>query len=161
LITNWHRHLGIYGICEKEDKLLIIHKNGGPYTGRFDLPGGSLEPNESILRTITREFLEETGIQIRVVKHIGTKDFIVPWIRPNHTHTHCHHIAVLYEVKKISGETTDSRKIDDSLGAEWVRIEQLNEDNSSPLVMEAVYWMKNRQLKLQTKEYKEWTVKNV
>ncbi|MOA56407.1 hypothetical protein D3C78_1803790 [compost metagenome] len=93
--------------------MLVIHKNGGPYTGRFDLPGGSIEPNESILKTIVREFLEETGISIRVLSNIGTKDFIVPWKRSNFDHTHCHHIAVFYEVIRMSGSIEESPNIGD------------------------------------------------
>ncbi|WP_018758083.1 NUDIX hydrolase [Paenibacillus terrigena] len=149
----WHRHLGIYGICIEHEQLLVIHKNGGPYTGRFDLPGGSIEPNESILKTIVREFLEETGISIHVLRNIGTKDFIVPWRRSNFDHTHCHHIAVFYEVTRMSGSIEESPNIGDSLGAAWVSINDLNEHNSSPLVIEAMQWIQYKQFNIETKEY--------
>jgi 8-oxo-dGTP pyrophosphatase MutT (NUDIX family) len=44
----------------------VIHKNGGPYINRFDLPGGTVEPDESLFKAIHREFAEETGITIEV-----------------------------------------------------------------------------------------------
>lgn len=32
-------HFGVYGICMREGRLLVIHKGRGAYTGRYDLPG--------------------------------------------------------------------------------------------------------------------------
>lgn len=34
-----HRAFGVYGLLMKEDALLVIDKNGGPYINRYDLPG--------------------------------------------------------------------------------------------------------------------------
>ncbi|CAG7619807.1 hypothetical protein PAECIP111802_00623 [Paenibacillus allorhizosphaerae] len=158
---KYHRHLGVYGICVKDRKLLVIHKNGGPYTARYDLPGGSIEPNETILNTLTREFLEETGIQVRIVNHIGTKDFVVPWTRTGFDHTHCHNIAVLYEVEYIAGDILHSPNIDDSLGAEWINVSDMNESNASPLVLTAKEWMESGALDISTKVYREWTIKRL
>ena len=36
---TFHRAFGTYGIYYNEGKLLVIHKQGGPYTYRYDLPG--------------------------------------------------------------------------------------------------------------------------
>lgn len=46
-----------------EDSLLVIRKSNGPYIGRFDLPGGTIEPNETLSEAVRREILCE--------KHIG------------------------------------------------------------------------------------------
>lgn len=157
---KYHRHIGIYGICTRQEKLLVIHKNGGPYTGRYDMPGGSIEPNETILKTVTREIQEETGIAVRVIKNIGTKDFIVPWTRTGYDHTHCHHIVVLYEVEYISGDVDNSPNIDDSLGAVWKDIRELNKENSSPLVLTAKEWIETKSFNFETIEYTEWNIKS-
>ncbi|CAG7606178.1 hypothetical protein PAESOLCIP111_00889 [Paenibacillus solanacearum] len=158
---KFHRHLGMYGVCVKDQKLLVIHKNGGPYTGRYDLPGGSIEPNETILNTVAREFLEETGIQVRIVSQIGTRDFVLPWTREGFDHTHCHHIAVLYDTKYVSGDVRHSPNIDDSLGAEWLSVSQINENNASPLVGAAKEWLLSGTWSLETKTYLEWTTKRL
>ena len=49
---------------------------------------------------------------------------------------HVHHIAVLYEVEKSAGKIIVPKQFEgqDSLGARWVSIESITEDNSSPLV---------------------------
>lgn len=36
------RHLGVYGILIKNDKILLIKKGNGPYKGLLDLPGGTI-----------------------------------------------------------------------------------------------------------------------
>ncbi len=156
----FHRHLGVYGVCIKGNKLLVIHKKGGPYTGRYDLPGGSIEKNESILTAIEREFIEETGIQIKILSLIGTKDYIFPWQRYNFEHTHCHHISILYAVDYLAGDIRESPNIDDSLGAEWIEITDINLENSSPLVVEARQWVEHGEIKIETKKYDEWMIKD-
>ena len=41
---QWHRHYGVYGVCvNKRKELLVIEKNGGPYSGLWDLPGDPLK----------------------------------------------------------------------------------------------------------------------
>ncbi|GIQ71411.1 NUDIX domain-containing protein [Xylanibacillus composti] len=156
----WHRHHGVYGICSDDQKLLLIHKNGGPYSGRFDLPGGSLEPNESVAEALLREFREETGLVVKIHSNAGFRDFVVPWIRSGYEHTHCHHIALFYKVSYVDGDVTRSPNIDDSLGAEWVDIGLLNQDNSSPLVLEALNWMNTNIISSEVTIYKSWEIKN-
>ncbi|MCL6659267.1 NUDIX hydrolase [Paenibacillus amylolyticus] len=158
--VKFHRHLGVYGICKRYEKILVIHKSRGPYSGRFDLPGGSIEQNETILSTIIREFQEETGLEIQIIKNIGVRDFIVPWTRPGHDHTHCHHVALFYEVKYISGDITNSPMIDDSRGAAWKGLNEINEDNSSPLVLATKEWIESNNFNIDTKEYKDWINKS-
>lgn len=54
-------HKGIYGYIERNNEVLLIIKKRGPYTGMYDLPGGSPETNESEEETLKREIREETG----------------------------------------------------------------------------------------------------
>ena len=79
-----HRHIGVYGICVADDQLLLIRKNAGPYRGRYDLPGGSLEPDESLVAALRREFAEEVGMPLGSLKLIGARDFFVRWVRPDY-----------------------------------------------------------------------------
>lgn len=54
-------HIGIYGICIRDNKVLCIQKERDSYKNRFDLPGGSQKENEGLIETLVREFREETG----------------------------------------------------------------------------------------------------
>ena len=60
-----HRHLGVYGLIVKDNKILLIKKVSGPYDGLLDLPGGGLEFGERPIETLKRELEEETGIIVK------------------------------------------------------------------------------------------------
>ncbi|MFD1905418.1 NUDIX hydrolase [Paenibacillus rhizoplanae] len=94
-------HFGVYGICQRDGRLLVIQKGRGPYSGRYDLPGGRLEANESLLDGLVREFMEETGFAVTVERNLGTFDFFVRYQEDNYTHMH--HLAALYGVE-LAGE---------------------------------------------------------
>lgn len=153
---RWHRHFGAYGICYDEGKLLVIRKNGGPYTGRYDLPGGTVEPLETLADTVRREFLEETGILVGIERSLGVRDYVVAWEREGFAHTHCHHIAALYEVVRVDGDIANSPNIDDSDGAEWIRIDELPEEEASPLVRDAVRWIRTGQVEVAAARFDHW-----
>ncbi|MBL3845684.1 NUDIX hydrolase [Bacillus paranthracis] len=157
---NFHRAFGVYGICIENNNILVIDKSKGPYKNRYDLPGGSLYEEESLLAALHRECKEETGLEVKVIKQVGTVDFQYPSKFKGYTHVH--HIAVLYEVEKSAGKIIVPKQFEgqDSLGARWVSIESITEDNSSPLVCSAVEWLKTNELPLEVKKYETWTVKN-
>ncbi|SDP15170.1 ADP-ribose pyrophosphatase YjhB, NUDIX family [Paenibacillus sp. yr247] len=145
----WHRHLGAYGICVNDEKLLVIQKGGGPYLGRYDLPGGTIEAHESLTEAVLRECLEEAGINVQIDENVGVCDYLVPYELPKRGTSHIHHVAVFYSVKYIGGMltmTTEKFEGQDSLGALWVPIEEMTADNSSPLVLQAVKVDKNRKI---------------
>ena len=128
-------HIGIYGICIRDNKLLCIKKERGPYKNRFDLPGGSQKENEGLTETLVREFREETGYQIDYYSNCRAYDVFVEEI--NRT---VHHIMVFYDVdvnfeqldvisEKLEGE------INDSSGIYWLDLKELDINNSSPLIL--------------------------
>ncbi|MFH5181387.1 NUDIX hydrolase [Paenibacillus sp. TAB 01] len=142
---NFYRHMGVYGICAAEGSLLVIQKILGPYTGRYDLPGGRLEKMESLEQGITRELREETGYTVRELRNIGVCDFSVMWRLQDSTIEYLHHIAILYEIDVGSDKTADpitSFEGQDSNGAIWLKLDEVTSENSSPLVLQAVDWIR-------------------
>ncbi|WP_261381418.1 NUDIX hydrolase [Paenibacillus cremeus] len=158
---RWYRHLGVYGICTADEKLLVIHKGKGPYKGRYDLPGGTVEANELLTEAMKREFLEETGLHISIKKNIGVCEFVVPYALPEEESTHLHHVAVMFSVQSLSGllaEHPEQFEGQDSLGACWVPIHELHAANSSPLVMEAKKWLLTEQLSMESQRLDDWVI---
>ncbi|MFC4812892.1 NUDIX hydrolase [Paenibacillus sp. GCM10023250] len=154
---NFYRHMGVYGICAADNRMIVIRKILGPYTGKYDLPGGQLERMETLEQGITREFREETGYTVRQINPIGACDFTVTWtVRDGHTVKNLHHIALLYEVDVDSQELAhpiESFEGQDSNEAMWLDLDQVTSDNSSPLVVQAVNWIRTRTIPVASSSY--------
>jgi 8-oxo-dGTP pyrophosphatase MutT (NUDIX family) len=154
-----HTHKGIYFICSNADGLLLtIKKGGGPYKNRLDLPGGTPEDGETEFETVVREVLEETGYTIQSAAKIGEKVYQIPW---NYKHwTTSSHTAVYFQGNIDETLTASIAEIpdQDSLGALWVDPLVLKEDWCSPLVWEAVDFLKTNQLVQEKKLFKDWEV---
>ncbi|WP_162551304.1 NUDIX hydrolase [Paenibacillus tepidiphilus] len=153
-------HFGVYGIAVNGAKLLVIRKGKGAYTGRFDLPGGRLESNESLAEGLVREFEEETGFLVNVKENLGTYDFFVRYAEKHFTHIH--HIAALYTVEvKDQLQTSGIMEFagQDSLGAEWVDAAVLTSETASPLALLAARYVTGGELSVQAEYWPDWEVK--
>ncbi|OKP99175.1 NUDIX hydrolase [Paenibacillus sp. P46E] len=155
-------HFGVYGICVNDGKLLVIRKGRGPYRGRFDLPGGRLEENESLAEGLVREFMEETGLTVTVECNLGTFDWFVRY--QEDAFTHMHHIAALYTVgiaadAAVSGITEFAEQ--DSLGTEWVELPAITLDSASPVTLAAVAWVNEGSLPREVGFFDDWEVKSL
>lgn len=154
-----HRAFGVYGIITINNKLVVIKKNGGPYINRFDLPGGSLEDGEFLKDAIIREIREETGLDVLKIRQLGITSFEYPWDYLDYKINQ--HIAVFYEVQKVTGKVMDSvEQFDgqDSLGSLLVDLNQLNANNSSPLVLKAKEYIQSRFFNTDDVGIKNWHV---
>ncbi|MCW4003557.1 MAG: NUDIX hydrolase [Candidatus Bathyarchaeota archaeon] len=54
-----------------KNKILLIKRNTIPFKGYWALPGGRMDPGETIEQTIIREVKEETGLDVAIVRKIG------------------------------------------------------------------------------------------
>ncbi len=157
-----HRNFGVYGVCMSEGKLLVIKKTLGPYYGRYDLPGGNIELDETIFDCLHREYAEETGSEIQFVNQIGVSEYIVPYPLQKRGTTHIHHIAIFYDVKFKSGnlDSDSTLKNNDSSGAVWININELNENNASPLIQTMLNWIKDpsRPISVSVQNLSNWKV---
>ena len=132
------KHFGVYGICYENGKLLCIEKTRGPYQHRFDLPGGSQEVGEGLTETLKREVLEETGYTINSYSNPRIYDVLV---QEEGQDLAVHHIMAFYDIvldfedsqQSLPHEVLDGSN--DSANAIWLPLEQMTEENASPLVL--------------------------
>jgi 8-oxo-dGTP diphosphatase len=54
-----------------ENKILLIKRNTLPFVGYWALPGGRMDPGETVEQTILRECKEETGLDVIVTCKVG------------------------------------------------------------------------------------------
>ena len=65
--------LGVYGICIRDGKILMIKTLcGDKYI--YNFPGGGIEDNESLSDCLTRECKEELGCEITIENLLATSD---------------------------------------------------------------------------------------
>ena len=154
-------HFGVYGVCLQEGKLLCIEKTRGPYQHRFDLPGGSQEVGEGLTETLKREVLEETGYTLNSYSNPRIYDIIV---REEGKDFAVHHITAFYDSvldfegyqQSLPQEVLDGSN--DSANTVWVPIEQMTQENSSPLVLKVKEELRGFP-ELELTSYRNWKVK--
>jgi ADP-ribose pyrophosphatase len=156
---TFHFAFGSYGIIHRFKELLVIKKNGGPYINRYDLPGGSLDEGEPLDNTVIREVAEETGLKVTKSHQLGTVSFRFPWKYQRYTWNE--HVCVFNLIEEYQGEVknTVTQFIgQDSLGAVWVPLTELNLENSSPLVIKARDYLLTNEFETKDTEYPHWKV---
>ena len=67
---NKASHLGSYGLIIKNEQIVLINKANGPYKGKLDLPGGTIEFGETPEQALIREVKEEVGIDIKNILYL-------------------------------------------------------------------------------------------
>jgi len=63
------------------DVLLGSRPEGKPYAGYWEFPGGKVDPGESILEALKREFMEELGVRVLSAEE---------WCGVEHVYEHAH-----------------------------------------------------------------------
>jgi ADP-ribose pyrophosphatase YjhB (NUDIX family) len=78
----------VQGILERDGRVLLARRGIEPRLGWWDLPGGFLQETESAADGVRREFLEETGLDVKPVQllridvepYAGKHVFSVTWL---------------------------------------------------------------------------------
>ena len=121
----------ICGILIKEDALLLLkHEGIGPSGFIWSPPGGGLEFDENAHSTLAKEFLEETGLTIRVGEFLFVNEY------KNDRH---HAVELFFRVHKVDGqeelgidpEVPDHEQILSEL--RWITFNELNKMPKSHL----------------------------
>lgn len=55
--------VAVGAIVRCDDELLLVQRGHEPGAGEWSVPGGRIEPGELLAEAVTRELLEETGIE--------------------------------------------------------------------------------------------------
>ena len=85
----------VCGICIEEDRILLINHQSLNEGGDFWAPpGGGMEFGLSAEQNLEREFLEETGLKIKVEKFLFVHEYLSPPL---------HAIELIFQVKRTGG----------------------------------------------------------
>jgi len=104
----------VRGLIFKNKNILVcIEENGYGIKHLLKLPGGSIEKNESNIKAIKREILEETGYEIGDIRCLG----FIENIRKEYA------IHIIYYMAKTKGKKKKIKLTDEELKVETKPIE--------------------------------------
>jgi len=108
--------LTVLCLISKGEYILLQNRVKKDWQG-YALPGGHVEPGESIVDSVIREMKEETGLTIRNPKLCGVKQFPIDGGR---------YLVFLFKCDAFTGELCSS----DEGTVEWIHRDQLESLNT-------------------------------
>ncbi len=121
----------VYGVCIYQGKVLVADELiKGKEVTKF--PGGGLEFGEGTLDCIKREFLEETGQEVKVIRHFYTTDFFVA----SAFHPDNQVISIYYQVEFVAAPAfkENEKRVDtgenvhSSFVLRWIPLSTISEE---------------------------------
>ncbi len=98
----------------RKGRVLLEKRDSSPFRGKWCLPGGQLEEDETIEETCVREVREETGMEVKISKTFGV--YSTPGRDPRGIS-----MSAVFLCKVIGGELSASKESSD---LKWFSKEQ-------------------------------------
>lgn len=115
--TGLLRHVVTHAIVEDKNRILLVKRAGNLLeTGKWSLPSGFLNRDETVEKCVLRELKEETGVIGEIVSLFRINS------NPNRPHEDRQNVAIEFIVKPLSGIGEGD---DESSKIEWVSFDQL------------------------------------
>ena len=100
-VTTKRQRVAAYGVARRDDEVLLVRASSDTgVPGTWWLPGGGLEFGESPEECLVREFMEETGLEVRVRGLLDVVTDVAKWMREE---VQLHSIRIIYEVEVVPG----------------------------------------------------------
>lgn len=102
--------VAVGAVVVDHDRLLLVRRGRGPAQGQWSVPGGRVEAGESLAEAVTRELLEETGLE-------GVCGPLLGWAES--VTGAAHYVILDFEVTLV-GSADQPVAGDDAAEAAWV-----------------------------------------
>jgi 8-oxo-dGTP diphosphatase len=101
-------------IAVDADRLLLIRRGQGPAAGEWSVPGGRVEPGETLAEAVVRELAEETNLE-------GVCNDLLGWVERISDDTH----FVILDFNVDVLDPRDPVAGDDAAEAAWVPLSEV------------------------------------
>jgi len=136
--TRIHTHVGAYGFLIRNQKIALIKKARGGYTGLLDIPGGGIEHDETPVDALKREFMEEAGVTIQSYRLLTATSRTFKWQVNEEIEEDLHHIGILYQVEVLEDVVREDADGLDSNGCQYYEISELKKSDLTPFTLEGL-----------------------
>ncbi len=114
MLTDVRPEVCVGAVAVFDEAILLVRRGRGTAQGTWAVPGGRVEPGETLAEAVVRELAEETGLT-------GVCDYLVGWaerIGPGY-----HYVILDFSVTLLSD--TDPVAGDDAAETRWVPLSQV------------------------------------
>lgn len=57
-------------VVDADGRVLLVKRGEEPEKGRWSVPGGRVDPGETLAQAAVREAFEETGLQVQIIREL-------------------------------------------------------------------------------------------
>jgi ADP-ribose pyrophosphatase YjhB (NUDIX family) len=104
--------VAVGGVAVLDASLLLVRRATPPQAGRWTIPGGHVEPGETLASAVERELLEETGLQVTCGPFLGWVERIGPG----------YHFVILDFTVAVPDDAAAPHAGGDAAAVAWVRL---------------------------------------
>ena len=124
--------VGVGAVIVREGEVLLARRANPPLQGEWSLPGGALEVGEKLREGLTREVLEETGLEVEVGPVLDVIDSIFPDAEGR---TQYHYVLIDYLCRPRAGTALAAS---DASELRWARPDELENFGLRPITLEVI-----------------------
>ena len=93
--------VGVAAVVIEDERVVLVRRGRPPAYGEWSLPGGAVEPGETLEKAVVREVEEEIGLNVEVVEVVAVLDRIF-WDQEGQVQYH--YVLVDFLCRKTGGK---------------------------------------------------------
>lgn len=106
--------VAVGGVAVRNGEILLIERATDPGRGQWSIPGGRIEPGETLHQAVVREVAEETGLKVTVGPLLGLAERISDRF----------HIVIVDYLVEVVGDPIPTAG-DDAAAAAWIALDEM------------------------------------